>query len=395
MTRLAYLDCIGGAAGDMLLAALVDAGAPSERLTELPSALGLADVRVEVTRVSRHGVPALHVDVVEPGDGPRRSVAELRDAIGRSSIPAWPRERALAALDRLAAAEAAVHGGSPGGVRLHELGSADTLLDLCGAFVLLEALGIDRVVCSPMPYARGLVDVEHGILPSPAPAVLALLEGAAFAGVETAAELVTPTGAAIVAEACAGWGSLPPMTLERVGYGAGTRELSDRPNVLRVVVGEAADAARAADAVVLLEAGLDDLVPELVPDAVGRCFEAGAVDVWTTPVHMKKGRPGVVVSALARPASEAAVARALLEHTSTLGVRVADLRRYELERERREVDVDGHAIGVKLGVLDGRVVNVAPEHDDCARVALATGRPVKQVWAAALAAGQELYGRAR
>ncbi|HEU4354432.1 MAG TPA: nickel pincer cofactor biosynthesis protein LarC [Actinomycetota bacterium] len=394
MTRLAYLDCIGGVAGDMLLAALLDAGAPSERLTELPAALGLADVRLEVTRVSRGGIAALHVDVVEPEGGLPRSAPELRAAIERSSIRARPKERALAALDRLIAVEARVHGVIPEDVRLHELGSADTLVDLCGGFVLLEALGIERVVCSPLPYARGLVDVEHGILPSPTPAVLALLEGADLVGVQTAGELVTPTGAAIVAEACAAWGPLPPMTLEHVGHGAGTRDLPDRPNVLRVVVGEAAEAVPAAD-VVLLEAGLDDLVPELVPDAVGRCFEAGAVDVWTTPIHMKKGRPGVVVSALARPDSERAVARALLEHSSTLGVRVADLRRYELERERREVDVDGHAVGVKLGVLDGRVVNVAPEHDDCARVALATGRPVKQVWAAALAAGQELYGRAR
>jgi uncharacterized protein (TIGR00299 family) protein len=394
VTRIAYLDCIGGVAGDMLLAALLDVGAPRESLADLPSALGLADVRVEVTRVTRRGVPALHFDVVEPADGPRRSVSELRAAIERSTIPAWPRERALSALGRLAAAEGRVHGVPAEDVRLHEVGSADTLIDLCGVFVLCESLGIQRVVCSPVPYARGLVDVEHGTLPSPSPAVLEILEGAALVGVETSAELVTPTGAAIVAEACTAWGPLPPMTLERAGYGAGTRDLPDRPNVLRVVLGNAAVSRATAASVVLLEAGVDDLVPELVPDAVGRCFEAGAVDVWTTPIQMKKGRPGVVVSALAGPESEAAVARALLEHTSTLGVRVVDLRRYELERERREVDVDGHAVGVKLGVLDGRVVNVAPEHDDCARVARATGRPVKQVWAAALAAGQELYGRA-
>ncbi|HEX5949896.1 MAG TPA: nickel pincer cofactor biosynthesis protein LarC [Actinomycetota bacterium] len=354
MTRVAYLDCIGGVAGDMLLGALLDAGAPGESLADLPSALGLAGVRVEVRRVTRRGVAALHVDVVEPADGPRRSVSELREAIGRSSIPAWPRERALSALGRLAAAEARVHGTPAEDVRLHELGSADTLIDLCGAFVLLESLGIERVVCSPVPYARGLVDVEHGTLPSPTPVVLEVLEGAALVGVETSAELVTPTGAAIVAEACTAWGPLPPMTLERVGYGAGTRDLPDRPNVLRVVLGDDAEAQPAPANVVLLEAGVDDLLPELVPDAVGRCFEAGAVDVWTTPIQMKKGRPGVVVSALARPESETAVARALLEHTSTLGVRVVDLRRYELERERREVDVEGHTVGVKLGVLDGR-----------------------------------------
>jgi len=395
VTRLAYLDCIGGVAGDMVLAALVDAGAPQERLVELPAALGLPDVLVQVSRTSRQGLAAARVDVVDTDAGRRtaRSVSELSLAIGASTIPAAVKQRSMAALERLIGAEAAVHGVSPDAVRLHELDAADTLIDLCGAFVLLQALEVDRVVCSPLPYARGLVDAEHGPLPSPGPAVLELLTGASFVGVESEAELVTPTGAAILAEACDVWGPLPPMSLERTGYGAGARELPDRPNVLRVVLGEG-DPRRGGD-VVLLEAGLDDLLPELVPDAVERCFAAGAIDVWTAPVQMKKGRPGILVSALARPEAEAAVARALLEHTSTLGVRVADLRRYELEREHREVTVEGHTVRVKLGLLDGRVVNVAPEHDDCARVSDATGRPVKQVWAEALAMAQELHGRPR
>jgi hypothetical protein len=390
VTRVAYLDCIGGIAGDMVLAALLDAGAPREPLTGLPAALGLEGVRVQVEPATRHGIAATRLEVLDAGSGSgdARPVTELRRAIAGAAISARARERSLATLDRLASAEAAAHGVPVDRLRLHELGSPDTLVDLCGAFVLLEALGVERVVCSPLPFARGLVSTAHGTIPSPGPAVLALLTGAALVGVETEAELVTPTGAAIVAEASDAWGPLPPMTMERVGYGAGTIELADRPNVLRVVVGEAASVARSD--VVLLEAGLDDLLPELVPDAIERCVEAGALDVWTTPVQMKKGRPGVVVSALARPESEASVARALLEHTSTLGVRVADLRRYELEREHREVAITGGTVRVKLGLLDGRVVNVAPEHDDCARVAAATGRPVKQVWAEALAAAQEL-----
>jgi hypothetical protein len=395
VTRVAYLDCIGGIAGDMVLAALVDAGAPQELLARLPAALGLPEVLVEVTRTSRQGVPAAHVDVVDAGPRPEhaRAVAELRAGIEASSIPAPVKERSLSALRRLAEAEAAVHGVPLEELRLHELGSVDTLIDLCGTFLLLDALGVERVVCSPVPYARGLVDTTHGVLPSPGPAALTLLEGAALVGVETEAELVTPTGAAIVAEASDAFGPLPPMTLERVGYGAGTRELVDRPNVVRVVIGEGTPSL--GSDVVLLEANLDDLLPELVPDAIERCFSAGAIDVWTTPVQMKKGRPGIIVSALARPDSEAAVAHALLEHTSTLGVRVAGLRRYELEREHREVTIAGHTVRVKIGLLEGRVVNVAPEHDDCARVAAEIGRPVKQVWAEALAAAQELHGRAR
>jgi uncharacterized protein (TIGR00299 family) protein len=394
MTRVAYLDCIGGIAGDMVLAALVDAGAPQDLLGGLAAALGV-HVRVAVSHTTSRGVRATHVQVQDAGTGSdaARRVSDLEGAIEAAAIPERAKGHALGALRRLAEAESAVHGVPVTELRLHELGSADTLIDLCGAFVLLEELGVERVVCSPVPYARGLVETAHGVLPSPGPAALTLLRGAALVGVATEAELVTPTGAAIVAEACDAFGPLPPMTLERIGYGAGTRELADRPNVLRVVIGEAAPSA--GSDVVLLEANLDDLLPELVPDAVERCFSAGAIDVWTTPVQMKKGRPGIVVSALARPEVEAAVARALLEHTSTLGVRVADLRRHELEREHREVTVAGHAVRVKLGLLEGRVVNLAPEHDDCARVAAETGRSVKQVWAEALAAAQELHGRAR
>ena len=256
--------------------------------------------------------------------------------------------------------------------------------------MLLEELGVERVACSPLPFARGLVDAAHGILPLPAPATLGLLEGAALVGVDTEAELVTPTGAAIAATVGRRVGLAAALTLERVGYGAGTKDLADRPNVVRVVLGS--EPQRLAP-VVVLETNLDDLSPELVPDAVERCFEAGALDVWVVPVQMKKGRPGVVLSVLARPEAEAAVARVLLEETTALGVRVSRLERYELDREERVVDVTGGNVRVKLGLLDGRVVNVAPEHDDCAAVAKATGRSVKSVWAEALAQAQELMTR--
>ncbi len=401
MTRVAYLDCVGGVAGDMVLGALVDAGAPAERLLELPAALGLPEVLVQVGRTSRLGVPAARVDVVDARAGRPRpmSVGELAGTVEAAAIPGRAKGSSLAAIRRLAEAEASVHGVAVDRLALHELGSPDTLVDVCGAFVLLDALGVDRVVCSPLPYARGLVATAHGTLPSPGPAVLELLRGAPLVGVETEAELVTPTGAAIVAQAADAFGALPPLSLERVGYGAGGRELPDRPNVLRVVLGGSAEPSprpgSGSGDVVLLEANVDDLLPEIVPDAVEACVEAGAIDVWTTPVQMKKGRPGLVLSALARPEAEPAVARALLEHTSTLGVRVGGLRRHELEREHREVTVGGHTVRVKLGLLEGRVVNVAPEHDDCARVSAATGRPVKQVWAEALALAQELHGSPR
>lgn len=387
MSRLAYLDCVGGLAGDMLLAALLDAGASRETLLSVPQALGLEHVEISAERVERQGIGALHVRVDAPHDHADRPYRDIRMLLEEAAITDAVRARSLDAFARLAEVEARIHGVGIDDVHFHELGAVDTLVDVCGAFVLLDDLGVVRVSCSPLPFARGLTRAAHGVIPLPAPATLALLEGAPLVGVEMEAELVTPTGAAIAATIVDEWGALPPLTLERVGYGAGTKDFSDRPNVVRVVLGTRT--MEATGDVVLLETNLDDLVPELVPDAVERCFAAGALDVWTVPAQMKKGRPGIVFSVLARPAAEADLARVLLEETTALGVRVRRLGRYELEREEKVVAVDGGAVRVKVGLLDGRVVNVAPEHDDCARVARETGRAVKSVWTEALARAQE------
>jgi pyridinium-3,5-bisthiocarboxylic acid mononucleotide nickel chelatase len=386
MTRVAYLDCVGGLAGDMLLAALLDAGAELETLRGIPRALGIDGVEIAAARVERQGIGALHLTIEAGDDHDHRRYADIRDLVGGADLPERARARALEAFHRLAEVEGGVHGVAPEDVHFHELGSLDTLVDVCGAFVLLDELGVERVVSSPLPFARGLVEAAHGVLPLPAPATLGLLEGAELVGTDTAGELVTPTGAAIAATVVDAWGVLPPLTLERVGYGAGTKELTDRPNVVRVVLGSES---RRLTSVVMLEANLDDFTPELVPDAIERCYDAGALDVWTVPVQMKKGRPGFIVSALARPDAESAVARALLEETSSLGVRVSRLERYELDREERVVEVQGAAVRIKVGLLGGRVVNVAPEHDDCAEVARASGRSVKSIWAEALARAQD------
>lgn len=367
----------------MLLAALLDAGADIERLRTVPTELGLTGVEITVERVERHGIGALHVGVAAPDDHAHRDYRTIRALVEDADLPERARSLSLDAFARLAEVEGRIHGVPADDVHFHELGSLDTLVDVCGAFVLLEVLAIERVACSPLPFARGLTRAAHGVLPLPAPATLGLLEGVPLVGVDTEAELVTPTGAAIAATVVQEWGGLPPLTLERVGYGAGTKDFVDRPNVVRVVLGS--EVAHATGEVVLLETNLDDLSPELVPDAVERCFSAGALDVWTVPAQMKKGRPGIVLSALARPGFESDVARALLEETSALGVRVARLQRYELIREERVVEVAGGRVRVKIGMLDGRVVNVAPEHDDCAELARTTGRAVKSIWAEALA----------
>jgi uncharacterized protein (TIGR00299 family) protein len=268
-------------------------------------------------------------------------------------------------------------------VHFHEVGAVDAIGEVVGVALALESLGIDRVICSPLPVGRGFVDAAHGRLPLPAPATLALLEGAPVYGVEIELELVTPTGAALVASLAESYGPIPRFTLEGSGYGAGTRDLQALPNVVRVMIGSDV---QAAGTVSLIEANLDDMIGELAPDAAAACFAAGALDVWTAPVQMKRGRPGFVMSALARPDTEGAVAEAMLRETSTLGVRIAHLDRIELERESFTVEVDGEPVRVKVGKLDGRIVNLAPEHADCERAARISGAPVKVVWARALAA---------
>jgi hypothetical protein len=392
VTRIAYVDPVGGLAGDMLIAALLDAGAPRSALEDATAALGL-DVRIEVERVQRGGVSATHVDVHASPRTHERPARDLLDIVTEAPLSSTVRARSLDAISRMAASEGAVHGVAADAVVLHELGGDDTLVDICGTFALLEALGVERVVCAPLPMGRGVIASSHGSLPSPAPSTLALLRGVPVIGAQTPGELVTPTGAAIITTIADGFGAMPPMVLDGVGTGAGSREHADRPNIVRVMFGDAITTGTPGRGeVVVLEANVDDLVPELVPDVLDACRAAGAIDSWTTPVQMKKGRPGVIVSVLARPEDERVVAEALLRHSTTLGVRVQRLGRYALDRAIREVQVAGRTVRVKIGLLDGGVVNVAPEHDDCAIVAAATGRPVKQIWAEALAAATAAHG---
>jgi uncharacterized protein (TIGR00299 family) protein len=389
MTRLLYVDAIAGVAGDMLLGALIDAGASEERVRAGLEPLG---VDIVVTRTERHGIGAARIEVVAAHEHAHRDWAAVRELIDAAGLPTRAHARAHDAFGRLAEAEGAVHGVPADTVHFHEVGAIDAIADVCGVALALEDLGVEDVACSPLPAPRGFVTAAHGRLPLPAPATLELLAGAPLHGVELDVELVTPTGAALVAALATAYGPLPAMTLHATGYGAGSRDLPERPNLVRVMVGVTADAPARRPAV-LLACNLDDLSPELVPDAAQACTDAGALDVWVAPVQMKKGRPGMVLSAVARPDREAAVAEAMLRSTSTLGVRTSALHRYELDRELRTVTVDGRPVAVKLGRLHGEVVNVAPEHDDVARAAAALGRPVKAVWGAALAAAhEELHG---
>jgi uncharacterized protein (TIGR00299 family) protein len=390
VTRVAVIDPVGGLAGDMLLAALLDAGAPREALDRTIAAVAPRDVSVEVAEVDRASMRALRADVRVPTRTHERPARQLRAAVieARRLSPSV-RRRSLAILDRLIGAEARVHRVAPDDVVLHELGGDDTLVDICGTVALLDALDVDRVVCGAVPLASATgttVGSAHGRLPVPAPATLELLVGVPVVGVDADGELVTPTGAAIVVGLAHAWGAAPPMTLEAVGTGAGTRDPAERPNVCRVLIGQLDETAAHDEDVVQLEANVDDMLPELVPDVLAACMDAGALDAWAEPIHMKKGRPGLLLGVLARADDQRRLAETVLRHATTLGVRIRPVARVVADRAVREVSVGGHVVRVKLGVLHGEVINVAPEHDDCAAVAAATGRPVKQVWAEALAA---------
>ena len=383
-----YVDAVGGVAGDMLLAALIDAGADDVPVREALAGLGIPGLSIELGREYRHGIAARRIRVLADEEHVHRTWGDVRALIEAADLPPRARERALAVFAALAHAEARVHGVSPDEVRFHELGAIDAIADVCGIAVALEALDTDEIICSPLPVGRGFVDAEHGRLPLPAPATLELLRGAPLKGVDLEAELVTPTGAAVIAALAHEFGPVPVMRMLGVGYGAGGHDLPGLPNVVRVLVGERAQRYGRAHDVSLIETNLDDLSPEFVPDAAQACFAAGALDVWVTAAQMKKGRPGVVLSALATQADEPRVAEAMLRESGTLGVRVTNVRRWELERRWRTVRVAGEPVRVKLATLNGNTLSVAPEHDDCAAVAAAKGRSVASVWSAALAAAQ-------
>jgi uncharacterized protein (TIGR00299 family) protein len=395
--RLAWFDCSAGIAGDMALGALLDAGGDADRLRNDLARLGLGPWRLEVSTTTRGGLGATRALVVADEDQPPRPWGILRGLLEGADLPERPRALALAIFEALARAEARVHRVPVERVQFHEVGAVDAVVDVVGTALLLDQLGIWRVTASPVALGAGMVLGGHGRLPVPSPAVLELLKGAPVLGGGVEAELTTPTGAAILAATVtaagsSGWGELPPMRVEAVGYGAGARDLPTLPNVLRVVVGEPRDepADQAADqaddqAALLLEANLDDMSPELVPWAIERLLAAGAADAWATPVVMKKGRPALTLSVLCPPEVEAAVRAVLWRETTTLGVRRLPVRKWVLDRELVEVQVAGGRVRVKLGRDRGEVVNAAPEFEDCAAVARASGRPLKQVMAEAQA----------
>jgi uncharacterized protein (TIGR00299 family) protein len=382
----AYFDCFAGVAGDMVLGALLDAGGSADALRAGLAGVPVGPFELEVTGVERGGIGATQVRVRAGHSPVVRTWAYLRGALGEADLPAPVRNRSLAIFGRLAEAEARVHRKPVDQVHFHEVGAVDAVVDVVGSALLLHDLGVTEVWASSVATGTGLHRGEHGVLPVPAPAVLELLAGVPIYSGGVAAELTTPTGAAILAASAGRFTELPPMRVASVGYGAGTRRHDELPNLLRVLLGERTEGSSAGDGGLVLEANLDDMTPELAPWVLERLLEAGAADVWFTPIHMKRGRPGITLSVLCAPGTDAAVRELLWRETSTLGVRGLPVRKWMLERRVIAVAVPGGKVRVKLGLDGGRVVNLAPEYADCARLASETGRPLKDVMARAQSA---------
>lgn len=389
--RVAYFDCPAGASGDMILGALVDAGCPLAAIEDALRALGVTGWRVAPQPVKRGGLRGTHL-VVETHPAARfHDLAEMLEPIKRSALPASVKERATAILSRLAEAESRVHGVPVEAVHFHEVGALDTLVDVVGAVAALDALRVEAVYVSAFPLGGGTVETAHGRLPVPAPATAELLRGFAVYDNGLRAELVTPTGAAILTTLAIA-GGLPPLALDTIGWGAGTRELPV-PNLLRVLIGTlAAPVDAPTESLTAVETTIDDMSPQLYEPLIEGLLEAGALDVYLTPVIMKRSRPGVVVTALVSPERVGEVATLLFRETTTIGVRWREFQRTRLPRELVRVETAVGPVTFKVSRLGGRVVTVTPEFEEIRRLARERGLPVRELLEQVRAEGWRVLG---
>ena len=383
MKRIVYLEPIGGIAGDMFLAAALDLGVSSEQLAAALAGLGLPGWKLAISKAARHAISGTHLDVeVHSPTGGHRSFTEIRALIdGASTLPPRARQRAQQVFQVIAEAEAKIHGVPLEQVHFHEIGAIDSIVDICGAAVVLELLGDPEVYAAPPPLGSGQLDSAHGVLPIPAPATLEILRGVPVR-FEGMGELTTPTGAGLIKAVCR-VRPPPPFIVERIGYGVGTQQLSDRPNVLRASLGRAE--AERSSALYALEANLDDCSPQLISVLIDELLDHGALDAFVVPAAMKKGRPGHLVGAIAPAERREAIADVFFRGSTTIGVRFYPIDRIELDRRMVEVETRYGRVRLKVALRGATVLNAQPEFEDCRRLASEHGVAVKEVLAEAIA----------
>jgi len=395
--RIAHFDASAGASGDMILGALVDAGVPAAYLRRTLGTLPLEGWRIVSRKVVRAGVTARKIDVRVPAHQPARRWRDIRRIIRGGDLDTRVRDRALEVFHRLIEAESEVHGREFEKTHLHEVGATDAIIDVVGACVGLSWLGVERVVASTMTTGFGTVRCAHGVYPVPAPATALLVRGFPITGGDLEMERLTPTGAAILTTIACEWGPLPAMRSTAIGYGAGSHEPEGHANLLRVTIGDGSSHAspRPGNETMVVEFTVDDATPQVLAHASDRLFDAGALEVYTTPVFMKKGRAGHQVTILVRPDDLAAVAETAFRETTTLGLRYRSEGRLELDRSHRRVRTRWGTIPVKIGRLGSETVQAWPEYDDCVRLSRRHGVPLKEVQIAALEAFRKTQRKRR
>lgn len=407
--RTLYFDCFAGASGNMILGALIDAGVDSRELEDKLRGLAIADFQLVVNRVDRSGIASTHVEVKVPHEHTHRHLHNIEKIIDDANLPETVKSRAKTIFGRLAEAEAAVHGIDVEKVHFHEVGAMDAIVDIVGACIGFEMLGIERFACSKIHLGSGFVNMAHGKFPVPPPAVSKLLSNVPIYSTEIEGELTTPTGAAIISTVCDSYGVIPEMAVEHTGYGAGTREYEKFPNALRIMIGESTPQRRRdaefldtfdsnaethtlvranSERLLSIETNLDDISPQVLGFVMERAFKLGALDCWFTPIQMKKNRPATKLSVLCSPELRESISEMLFGETTTLGLRVNAIERQCLEREIVSVETEFGTIDVKLGLLNGKIINAMPEYDQVRAIALEKNVPFQKVSEAAITASK-------
>ncbi len=384
MTVVAYLDCFAGISGDMCLGALIDAGWPEARLQATIHALKLEGVSATVQRVTKNGIGGTQVTINIPPDQPHRGLDDLEAILADSDLALGVQQQARTILRLLGQVESQVHGVPIDQIHFHEIGAVDTIVDIVGTVTGFHDLNVETITSAPLPWSHGTIKTAHGILPVPPPAVAALLQGLPVIGVDVEGEMVTPTGAALVRSLAQQIGSAPAMQVQRVGYGAGTREWPDRPNLLRLVLGERQNEKLTVEPLIILACNIDDMNPQWYGPLMQMLLDTCALDVWLIPVQMKKNRPATVIEVLCKPPDAPALRQLLLQHTTSLGVREQTVTRYSVERQIETVETAYGAVRVKVAFLSDGSRRAAPEHDDCVTRAAEAHVPIREVWLAAM-----------
>lgn len=381
--RTVFFDCPTGASGNMILAALIDAGADSKKIIKQLQRIPVSGWKIELKEVSKKGISALHLEVAYKKQ-PERNLSEITSLIKRARFKPSAEKRILDVFSLLAKAEAKVHRTTVEKIHFHEVGAIDSIIDIAGTILALDDLGIEKIYCSPLNIGKGTVKCRHGILPVPAPATALLLKKAKIYQNDISGELVTPTGAALLTYLADSFGPMPVMSLEAVGHGAGTRDLAV-PNILRAMVGDMADHVTDGEQMVLLETNIDDMNPQIYGHVMDLLFRAGVCDVYFTPIQMKKNRPAVMLSALVSPSNEKKAMDIIMQETTTLGIRRKTIERYTLPRKTIKVKTEYGVIEGKVAELPNEEKKFQPEYDSCLSAAQTHKAPLRKIFSAAMA----------